>query len=145
MCVSKVFNLLVGENDTNTDTGWLVASESCAFLTLTRYIREVLPGEIVEMTAEGIRTVDVVHRPNSDHEAFCIFEYVYFARPNSVFEGQEVYAVRIQCGKQLALEQPVAADFVGAVPESGNAAAFGYSQQVSYNRAVQLQVFQGPL
>lgn len=82
------------------------------------------------MTAQGIRTVDVVQRPNSDLPAFCIFEYVYFARPNSVFEGQEVYTVRTQCGRQLAIEHPVEADFVGAVPESGNAAAFGYSQQV---------------
>lgn len=82
------------------------------------------------MTTEGIKTVDIVPRPNSDKQAFCIFEYVYFARPNSVFEGQEVYTVRAQCGSQLALEQPVEADFVGAVPESGNAAAFGYSEQV---------------
>lgn len=122
---------LVGTNESDDATeGWLVASESCAFLSLTRYIREVLPGEIVEMTRDGIRTVDIVPRPNNDAQAFCIFEYVYFARPNSVFEGQEVYTARMQCGRQLALEQPVEADYVGSVPESGNAAAFGYSEQV---------------
>lgn len=111
--------------------GWLVASESCAFLTMAHYVREILPGEIVEMTKDGIRTIDTVSRPNSDPQAFCIFEYVYFARANSIFEGQEVYTVRVHCGKQLALEHSVDADVVGAVPESGNAAAFGYSAQVS--------------
>lgn len=72
-------------------------------------------------------------RPNNNKQAFCIFEYVYFARPNSVFEGQEVYTVRAQCGRQLALEHPVEADVVGSVPESGNAAAHGYSMQVYFN------------
>lgn len=81
------------------------------------------------MTRSGVRTVDVVPRPNDDPRAFCIFEYVYFARPNSMFEGQEVYTVRTECGRQLALEHPVQADYVGSVPESGNAAAFGYSKQ----------------
>lgn len=111
--------------------GWVVSSESCAFLTLTQYVREVLPGEIVEMTKNGIRTVDIVGRPEDKAPAFCIFEYVYFARPNSIFEGQEVYSVRKQCGMQLAIEHPVEADVVGSVPESGNAAAFGYSKEVS--------------
>lgn len=114
-------------------TGWVVASESCAFLSFTRYIREVLPGEIIEITTKGIKTVDIVPRPNGHKQAFCIFEYVYFARPNTVFEGQEVYTVRSQCGRQLALEHPVEADVVGSVPESGNAAAHGYSRQVKTN------------
>lgn len=123
--------MLVGIDDSNANAeGWLVASESCAFLTLARYIREILPGEIIEMTKDGIRTVDIVPRPSTDGLAFCIFEYVYFARANSIFEGQEVYTARVQCGKQLALEHPVEADFVGAVPESGNAAASGYAEQV---------------
>lgn len=110
-------------------SGWAVSSESCAFLTHIDYIREVLPGEIVELTKNGIRTIDIVERPNGKLPAFCIFEYVYFARPNSIFEGQEVYTVRAECGKQLAIEKPVEADIVGSVPESGNAAAYGFALQ----------------
>lgn len=85
------------------------------------------------MSKNGIRTVDVVLPPEERSFAFCIFEYVYFARPNSVFEGQEVYTVRLHCGRQLALEHPVEADIVGSVPESGNAAAYGYSAQVCFS------------
>ncbi|CAG9857693.1 unnamed protein product [Phyllotreta striolata] len=109
--------------------GWVVSSESCAFMLMTRYLREVLPGEIVEMTNKGVRTIDIVPPPENNHLAFCIFEYVYFARPNSQFEGQEVYSVRVHCGMQLAVDHPVEADVVGSIPESGNAAAFGYSTQ----------------
>ncbi|KAJ8985744.1 hypothetical protein NQ317_014397 [Molorchus minor] len=93
------------------------------------YVREVFPGEIIEMTRHGIRTIDIVTRPANKLQAFCIFEYVYFARSDSIFEGQMVYAVRMQCGRQLAIEQPVEADIVSAVPESGNAAAHGFSRQ----------------
>ena len=107
----------------------MVSSESCAFLTITTYIREIYPGEILEITRDGVKTIDVVTRPKGIPRAFCIFEYVYFARPNSIFEGQEVYKVRMQSGKQLALEHPVEADFIGSVPESGNASAYGYSLQ----------------
>lgn len=85
------------------------------------------------MTKHGIKTVDVVLPPEGKSFAFCIFEYVYFARPNSVFEGQEVYTVRVHCGRQLALEHPVEADIVGSVPESGNAAAYGYSAEVCFS------------
>ncbi|XP_050299681.1 amidophosphoribosyltransferase-like isoform X2 [Anthonomus grandis grandis] len=107
--------------------GWVVASESCAFMKITRYSREVRPGEIVELTRNGPRTIDIIPTPEGRHLAFCIFEYVYFARPTSIFEGQEVYNARVHCGRQLALEHPVEADIVGSVPESGNAAAHGYS------------------
>lgn len=111
-------------------SGWVVSSESCAFMSMVQYVREIAPGEIVELTAGAApRTIDIVPTPGGRNPAFCIFEYVYFARPNSKFEGQEVYTVREQCGAQLALEHPVAADMVGSVPESGNAAAFGYSRQ----------------
>lgn len=120
-----------GDSVDPSKVGWVVSSESCAFLSMTRYVREVLPGEIIEMTKNGIRTIDVVSRPEGKNVAFCIFEYVYFARPNSIFEGQEVYTVRAQCGAQLAKEHPVEADLVGSVPESGNAAAYGYSKEVT--------------
>ncbi|XP_052747491.1 amidophosphoribosyltransferase isoform X2 [Bicyclus anynana] len=110
--------------------GWVVSSESCGFLSIgARYVREVLPGEIVEMSRHGIRTVDVVDRPAGKHQAFCIFEYVYFARADSMFEGQMVYSARLQCGRMLARESPVDADIVSSVPESGTAAAHGYARQ----------------
>ncbi|KAG7303869.1 hypothetical protein JYU34_010771 [Plutella xylostella] len=110
--------------------GWVVSSESCGFLSIgARYVREVLPGEIVEMSRRGVRTVSVVPRPPGKHQAFCIFEYVYFARADSIFEGQMVYSARMQCGRMLARESPVDADIVSSVPESGTAAAHGYARQ----------------
>lgn len=109
----------------------MVSSESCGFLSIgAQYVREVFPGEIIEMTRHGIRTIDIVDRPENKTQAFCIFEYVYFARSDSLFEGQMVYAVRLQCGRQLAIEHPVEADIVSSVPESGTAAAHGFSRQV---------------
>ncbi|XP_060810242.1 amidophosphoribosyltransferase isoform X1 [Amyelois transitella] len=110
--------------------GWVVSSESCGFLSIgARYVREVLPGEIVEMSRHGIRTITVVDRPADKQQAFCIFEYVYFARADSMFEGQMVYSARMQCGRMLARESPVDADIVSSVPESGTAAAHGYARQ----------------
>ncbi|KAJ8734315.1 hypothetical protein PYW07_014866 [Mythimna separata] len=110
--------------------GWVVSSESCGFLSIgARYVREVLPGEIIEMSKHGIRTVDVVERPADKQQAFCIFEYVYFARADSIFEGQMVYSARMQCGRMLARESAVDADIVSSVPESGTAAAHGYARQ----------------
>ncbi|XP_060533598.1 amidophosphoribosyltransferase-like [Cylas formicarius] len=132
LCLGKILSehQEVGNGDLNTKRvpdGWVVSSESCAFLKITRYEREIYPGEILELTRNGPRTIDIVPTPEGKNLAFCIFEYVYFARPTSIFEGQEVYSVRVHCGRQLALEHPVEADIVGSVPESGNAAANGYS------------------
>lgn len=126
----KISNFAAQEEEHLSNDGWVVSSESCAFLTMTEYVREILPGEIVEISKSGIKTVDRVETPEGKKLAFCIFEYVYFARPNSIFEGQEVYSVRAQCGVQLAKEHPVEADLVGSVPESGNAAAYGFSKEV---------------
>lgn len=83
-----------GNHDTNEDVdGWVISSESCGFLSIgARYEREVLPGEIVEITKKGVRRVDIVRRPLNKLSAFCIFEYVYFARSDSIFEGQMVRA-----------------------------------------------------
>lgn len=122
---------LDGECDESREAdGWVVSSESCGFLSIgAQYVREVFPGEIIEMTRHGIRTIDIVERPDNKTQAFCIFEYVYFARSDSMFEGQMVYAVRLQCGRQLAIEHPVEADIVSSVPESGTAAAHGFSRQ----------------
>lgn len=73
----------------NSDAeGWVVSSESCGFLSIgARYVREVVPGEIVELTEAGVKTVTIVDRPEGALPAFCIFEYVYFARSDSIFEG----------------------------------------------------------
>ncbi|NXB45558.1 PUR1 Amidophosphoribosyltransferase, partial [Leucopsar rothschildi] len=95
----------------------------------SRYYREVLPGEIVKISRHDVQTLDVVQRLEGDPSAFCIFEYVYFARPDSIFEGQMVYSVRRRCGQQLAIEAPVEADLVSTVPESATPAALGYAQK----------------
>lgn len=82
----------VAGNDSDDDDdaeGWVISSESCGFLSIgARYVREVFPGEIVELTREGIKTIDIVERPDKKPQAFCIFEYVYFARSDSIFEGK---------------------------------------------------------
>lgn len=125
------FTLLLEVNGTpkNAD-GWVISSESCGFLSIgARYVREVLPGEIVELSKDGIRTMDIVERPDKKLQAFCIFEYVYFARSDSIFEGQMVYSVRLQCGRQLAKEAFIDADIVSSVPESGTAAAHGFARE----------------
>ncbi|KAH8025707.1 hypothetical protein HPB51_010791 [Rhipicephalus microplus] len=109
--------------------GWVVSSESCAFKSVSGVLyREVLPGEIVEITKHGPKSVCIVPRPYTAPPAFCIFEYVYFARPDSIFEGQMVYTVRRECGKQLAREAAVEADIVSTVPESATPAALGFSE-----------------
>ncbi|XP_043826657.1 amidophosphoribosyltransferase isoform X3 [Dromiciops gliroides] len=116
-----------GRNNSETE-GWVVSSESCSFLSIGAvYYREVLPGEIVKISRQNVQTLDTVPRPGGDPVAFCIFEYVYFARPDSIFEGQMVYTVRYRCGQQLAIEAPVDADLVSTVPESATPAALGYA------------------
>uniref|UniRef100_A0A8C7XYL4 Amidophosphoribosyltransferase n=1 Tax=Oryzias sinensis TaxID=183150 RepID=A0A8C7XYL4_9TELE len=125
--VSKLHGSGAGEEDTE---GWVVSSESCSFQSIgAKYYREVLPGEIVRISKRGIETLNVVPRPEGDPPAFCIFEYVYFARPDSIFEGQMVYTVRQRCGRQLAIEAPTDVDLVSTVPESATPAALGYAQQ----------------
>lgn len=110
--------------------GYVVSSESCAFPSVSgRLLREVEPGEIVEITKNGIRSVCIVPRPDNDKPALCIFEYVYFARPDTVMEGQMVYTARMECGRQLAKQAPVAADVVSAVPESATPAAIGFAEE----------------
>uniref|UniRef100_A0A8C1KKI5 Amidophosphoribosyltransferase n=1 Tax=Cyprinus carpio TaxID=7962 RepID=A0A8C1KKI5_CYPCA len=101
----------------------------CFYFSIIRYYREVQPGEIVQISKNGVKSLSVVPRPEGDPPAFCIFEYVYFARPDSIFEGQMVYTVRQRCGQQLAIEAPTDADVVSTVPESATPAALGYAQQ----------------
>ncbi|XP_065260702.1 amidophosphoribosyltransferase isoform X2 [Emys orbicularis] len=134
LCIGRLISVgsMSGKGKKNSETeGWVVSSESCSFLSIgAQYYREVLPGEIVKISRYDVQTLDVVPRPEGDPSAFCIFEYVYFARPDSIFEGQMVYSVRRRCGQQLAVEAPVEADLVSTVPESATPAALGYAQKV---------------
>lgn len=93
------------------------------------YVRDVLPGETVTITPENGIVSDMSRALPKEQEARCIFEYIYFARPDSHIDGVSVYASRIKAGRFLAMDSPVDADLVVGVPESGNAAALGYSLQ----------------
>ena len=109
------------------DNAYIVTSETCALDTIgATFIRDVLPGEVVAITPDGIES-DMSMAIPKEKEARCIFEYIYFARPDSHFDGVSVYASRIKAGRFLAMDSPVEADIVTGVPESGNAAALGYS------------------
>ena len=106
----------------------VVASETCAFdLIGARYIRDVEPGEVVEIS--GSSSLKSFYPFGITQESSCIFEFVYFARPDSAVFGRQVYPIRKELGRQLAREQPANADIVIAVPDSGTAAALGYSEQ----------------
>ena len=111
------------------DHAYIFASETCALETIgAEYIRDVMPGEVVTITRDGILSNQELCLPK-EKQARCIFEYIYFARPDSVFDGVSVYHSRIQAGRFLAMDHPVDADLVVGVPESGNAAALGYSME----------------
>jgi amidophosphoribosyltransferase len=106
---------------------WVVASETCAFdLIDARYERDVEPGEMIVITREGLRSSFPL--PRRRH-SFCVFEHVYFSRPDSVIYGRSVNESRHKMGKRLALEHPAEADIVVPVPDSGVAAAIGYAAQ----------------
>lgn len=115
LCVGKI------------DDGYIVCSESCAIDALGgKFIRDVKPGEAVIIKDGGLEFLKIAE---SERRAVCIFEYIYFARPDSVIDGVSVYKARSEMGKVLARESPVNADFVSAVPDSGITAAIGYSQE----------------
>jgi amidophosphoribosyltransferase len=106
--------------------GWVLASETCALdLIHAKFVRDVEPGEIVIINESGLTSMQAF--PEQERRAFCIFEYVYFARPDSTIASRNVYKVRVEMGRQLAREHPVEADLVVPVPDSGNCAALGYS------------------
>jgi amidophosphoribosyltransferase len=107
--------------------GWVVASETCAFdLIEAEHIRDIEPGEMLVIDAEGLRSM----RPFMPEEPRrCVFEWIYFARPDSTIAGQSVYAARESMGRRLASEYPVPADVVIPVPDSGTAAAIGYARE----------------
>ena len=108
------------------DAGWCVASETCAFDILgAEFVREVEPGEVLRINAEGLVSERAV-APRK--KALCIFEHVYFARPDSVMDGATVQSMRVKMGEQLARESAVEADLVIGVPDSGLPGAEGFSR-----------------
>ena len=105
---------------------YVLASETCAFdLVEAEFVRELDPGEIVIIGPAGIKSIKT---SPATRRAFCIFEFIYFARPDSTFYGQNVYLTRKAHGRRLAEEAPVEADFVMPFPDSGTYAALGYSE-----------------
>ena len=127
-------NELIGVRDPNgfrplcigqLDQAYLLASETCALDLLgAKFLREVEPGEVVMINSSGLRSLNPFPAQN---KSFCIFEHVYFARPDSTIFGDSVHLVRQKLGRQLAKEHPADADVVIAIPDSGNSAALGYS------------------
>jgi len=111
------------------DEGYMLASESCALdLTKAKFVREIQPGEVVIIRKNKIESFFLPAKP--PHKAHCIFENIYFARPDSNIFGDNVYEVRKRLGAQLAKEHPVKADFVMPIPDSGNYAALGFAQEL---------------
>ncbi len=107
--------------------GWVLSSETCALDIIgADFVRELAPGEMVICTAAGVESFFPFERVKS---RFCVFEYVYFSRPDSVIGGHSVYEARRRIGVELAREAPVEADLVCPVPDSGTPAAIGFSQE----------------
>jgi len=105
--------------------GWVIASESCALDHIgAKFLREVEPGEIIAINENGLNS----YREEIERKALCVFEYIYFARPDSVIDGRLLYPARQAMGEVLAQEHPVEADLVMGVPDSATAAAIGYSR-----------------
>ncbi|HIE10352.1 MAG TPA: amidophosphoribosyltransferase, partial [Kiritimatiellae bacterium] len=116
LCIGKLWN------------GYIVASESCALEQVgAAYLREVEPGELVTIGDRGLASTRFVAEPQRVSQ--CIFEHVYFARPDSTIFGENVHQVRLRLGRRLAREHPVEAEVVVPVPDSGLSAALGYSQE----------------
>ncbi|MBN1978280.1 MAG: amidophosphoribosyltransferase [Anaerolineae bacterium] len=110
------------------DGGWVVASETCALGTIgATFEREMKPGEIVRLDETGLTTWQGI--ASADRPSLCIFEYIYFARPDSLLEGRSVHRVRRGLGARLAREHPIEADMVIGVPDSATAHAIGYSNE----------------
>ncbi|HLZ70024.1 MAG TPA: amidophosphoribosyltransferase [Dehalococcoidia bacterium] len=106
--------------------GWCIASETCALDHLgAEYVREVEPGEVVILDADGMHAEQAVE---SKQDAFCVFEYIYFSRPDSIIRDRRIYPMRMAMGAELANEYPVDADIVIGVPDSATAAAVGYAR-----------------
>jgi amidophosphoribosyltransferase len=118
------------------DGSYVLASESCAFSTIgAELVREIEPGEIVRIDEDGY---EIVQGAPPQNRAFCTFEQIYFARPDSVLDGTLVHRVRQELGRQLAREAPVDADVVVPVPDSGTPHAIGFAQEsgISYSEGL---------
>ncbi|MBC7223048.1 MAG: amidophosphoribosyltransferase [Anaerolineae bacterium] len=108
--------------------GWVLASESCALATIgAEFVREVRPGEVVRLDRGGVHAFQGA--PPARRGALCVFEYIYFARPDSILEGRSVHSVRRRLGARLAREHPAEADLVIGVPDSATPAAIGYAAE----------------
>jgi amidophosphoribosyltransferase len=136
-CVLMTENKLVAMRDPNgfrplclgmLNGGYIVSSETCALdLVDAQYLRDIDPGEVIIIDADGLKSI----RPFSKRRhSFCIFEHIYFARPDSNIFGQNVYVIRKKMGQKLAREFPVEADFAMPFPDSGNYAAIGFCQEL---------------
>ena len=109
---------------------YILTSETCALETINaEFIRDVLPGEVVTILPNGEIKSDMTLAIEHEKTARCIFEFIYFCRPDTTFDGRSVTKARITAGKLLAKTHPVDADLVVGVPESGNMAAVGYSME----------------
>lgn len=117
LCIGKLKN------------SYFVTSETCALDIIgAKYVRDVQPGELIEISTKGIKSYFPHPKKNIKH-SFCIFEYIYFARPDSKIFGENVDKVRRRLGRQLAKEHPVDADIVIGIPDSANTATLGYSEE----------------
>ena len=113
----------------DVDGSYVLASETCALDIIgARFVRDVEPGEMVVINDQGIESYYPFEKAPS---RFCVFEYVYFARPDSTVQGENVYAVRKRIGEELAREAPVDADLIVPVPDSGTPAAIGFAQEAA--------------
>jgi amidophosphoribosyltransferase len=135
-CVLMTEDMLIAFRDPNgwrplclgtLNGGYIVASETCALdLIDAQYVRDVDPGEILIISEEGLQSI----KPFAERrKTFCIFEFIYFARPDSNIFGQNVYSVRKRLGEKLAQEYPIEADFAMPFPDSGNYAAIGFCHE----------------
>lgn len=107
--------------------GWVIASETCALDHVgAKFIREIMPGEAIMVNSDGIKTI--YQKKSNGRTASCIFENIYFARPDSTLDGKLVYSQRMEMGAELSRKYPVEADLVIGIPDSATAAAVGYSK-----------------
>ncbi|HVV49322.1 MAG TPA: amidophosphoribosyltransferase, partial [Polyangia bacterium] len=122
---------------------WIVSSETCAFELLeAEFVRDIEPGEMVILDRNGVRS----ERPFAKEQNHrCVFEWVYFARPDSSIDGRSVYRARERMGRRLAVEHPVPADVVIPVPDSGVAAAIGYAREsgIPYDQGLMRSHYMG--
>jgi len=138
-------NILIGARDPH---GWrplclgrlngayILASETCALdLINAKYVREIEPGEVVFISKDNLESIKPYHRRK---HSLCVFEYIYFARPDSNIFGKNVYLTRKRLGRQLAREYPVKCDLVIPIPDSGNYAALGFAEEskIPYEEAI---------